>query len=125
MKQTLLKISLWIKRYDQNSEQMLFFNIVFKAIWALLSYDYFQIIVNSLISLGWHILSSSLGPMTKIYKRVQNEVSTHMLKFLPSFNTTYDNCFLIFNKIERAVAFILCWFLLSICNFKKKKIIVH
>ena len=37
------------------------------AIWALLSYDYFQIIVNSLITLSWHMSSSSLESGTKIY----------------------------------------------------------
>ena len=51
MKQALLKYSLWIKRYGQNSEQMSFFSINFKAILALSSCDYFQIIVNSLITL--------------------------------------------------------------------------
>ena len=37
----------------------------FKAIWVLLSCDYFQTIVNPLITLGWHMLSSSLGSGTK------------------------------------------------------------
>ena len=32
MKQISLKNYLWIKIYDQNSEQMSFFNIIFKAI---------------------------------------------------------------------------------------------
>ena len=32
MKQTSLKNSLWIKIYDQNSEQMSIFSIVFKEI---------------------------------------------------------------------------------------------
>ena len=52
MKQSSLKNSMWIKIYGQNSEQMSFFNIDFKAIWALLSCNYFQTIVNSLITLG-------------------------------------------------------------------------
>ena len=77
----------------KNSEQRLFFSIIFKVIWSLLSYDYFQTIVNSLISLGWHILNSSLGPGTKIYTWIQNEVPTHMLKFLHNFNTTYNHFF--------------------------------
>ena len=51
MKQTSLKNSLWIKSYGQNNEQMSFFNIVFKEIWAFLSCDYFQIIVNYLITI--------------------------------------------------------------------------
>ena len=67
MKQALLKYSLWIKRYGQNGEQKSFFSIDFEAIWALLSCDYFQIIVNSLITLSWHMSSSSLGLGTKIY----------------------------------------------------------
>ena len=44
MKQISIKSSLWIKSYGQNNEKMSFFNIVFKTIWAFLSYDYFQII---------------------------------------------------------------------------------
>ena len=48
---------------------MSFLGIDFKAIWALLSCDYFQTIVNSLITLSWHISSSSSGPGTKIYWR--------------------------------------------------------
>ena len=59
--------SLWIKSYGQNSEEMSFFSIDFKTIWALLSCDYFQTIVNSLITFGWYISSSSLGSGTKIY----------------------------------------------------------
>ena len=52
MKQTLLKKFSWIKSYGQNSEKMSFFSINFKVIWALLSCDYFQNIVNYLIALG-------------------------------------------------------------------------
>ena len=67
MKQTSLKKYLWSQNYGQNSKQMSFFSIVFKAIWTLLSRDYFQTIVNSLITLGWRISSLSLEPGTKIY----------------------------------------------------------
>ena len=56
-----------IKSYGQNSEQRSFFSINFKVIWALLSCDYLQTIVNSLITLGWHMSNLSLGPGTKIY----------------------------------------------------------
>ena len=55
MKQTLLKKSLWIKSYGQKSEQMSFFIIVFKAIQALLSYDYFQTIKIISISFCRHV----------------------------------------------------------------------
>ena len=49
------------------------------------------------------------------YKNINNQLNFfskvniigHILKFLPKFNTTYDNFFfLIFNKIEREVIFI-------------------
>ena len=69
MKQTTLKKIFWIKSYSQNNEQMSFFSIDFIAIWTLLSCDYFQTIVNSSITLGWHMSSSSLGLGTKIYYR--------------------------------------------------------
>ena len=55
MKQTLLKKSLWIKNYGQNSEQMSFFIIVFKAIQAFLSCDYFQTIKIISISFCRHV----------------------------------------------------------------------
>ena len=49
------------------SEKMLFFSIIYKAIWALLSYDYLRTIENSLITYGWHISSLSLGPRIEGY----------------------------------------------------------
>ena len=56
-------IQLWIKSYGQNSEQISFFSIIFKTIWALLNCVYLQTIVNSLI---WHMSSPSLGPGPKV-----------------------------------------------------------
>ena len=55
MKQISLKNSLWIKSYSQISEKMLFFSIIFKAIWAFLSYDYFQTIKIILITFFSHV----------------------------------------------------------------------
>ena len=67
IKQTSLKKYLWSQSYGKNNKQMSFFSIVFKAIWAFLSCDYFQTIVNSLITLGWRISSLSLEAGTKTY----------------------------------------------------------
>ena len=63
MKQISLKNSLRVKSYGQNSEQMSFFSIVFKMIWALLSCNYYQTIKISFVDMS----SSSLGPGTKVY----------------------------------------------------------
>ena len=53
---------LWL-----NIKQISFFSIVFKAIWTLLSCDYFWTIKNFLITLGWCILSLSLRLEIKGY----------------------------------------------------------
>ena len=44
-------------------------------------------------------------------------IINHILKFLPKFNTNYDNFFLIFNKIEHVMIFVVWWFLFKVCNW--------
>ena len=73
----MFKLKPRMSTFQWNIGQMSFFSIIFKAIWALLSCDYFQTIIlscdyfqtimNSLIILGWCMSSSSLGRETKGY----------------------------------------------------------
>ena len=55
MKQISLSNSFWFKSYDKKSEQMSFFSIIFKMIWALLSCNYLRTIKITSIILCKHI----------------------------------------------------------------------